>query len=100
MKWSNFLFFSSVVISCPTYANDPFAELDQEMAVYDDRSGDSVALEKEFQAFLIEQEKQYQAWLVAYLKEFDQFQQTLVSKWGKGMFLSQIETLNLVMTKM
>lgn len=78
------LFFSLSVISLSISANDPFSELDQEMAVYEQQSADSPVLENDFQTYMDEQEKQYQTWLVDYLKKFDQFQQDLVSKWGEG----------------
>ncbi len=66
------------------HASDPFADLDNEMIIYEQESVDSALLETEFQQYISDQEREYKSWLTQYLKEFDQFQSELVNKWGEG----------------
>jgi membrane-bound lytic murein transglycosylase C len=70
--------------SAPLYGSDPFFDLDKEMAVYQQPSLQSQSLESEFKRYIRDQEKAYKNWLSQYLKEFDQFQNELVNKWGEG----------------
>lgn len=82
MKAYNLLFVAFIVAS-PCSANDPFAELDQEMEVYQS-SSDPIQLENEFQQYISEFDNDYKRWHLQYLKEFDAFQAELINKWGEG----------------
>ena len=73
-----FIFVSSMAI-----ANDPFAELDDEMQHFEAQRAESPKAKSEFELFLKAEENDYQSWQKQYLKEFDQFQQQIITKWGK-----------------
>lgn len=84
MKNSNLILAIGVFCVMPVCAEDPFAELDNEMVIYEQESVSSGALENEFQQYVTAQDNDYKNWLTLYLKEFDQFQSELVEKWGEG----------------
>ena len=81
LKWVNVavIFSSSVVL-----ANDPFAELDAEMAQFETQRGNSQQVQSEFEQYLQAEQSDYQVWQQEYLQEFDQFQQQVINKWGKA----------------
>jgi len=81
LKWVNVaaIFSSSVVL-----ANDPFVELDAEMALFESQRGSSQQVQSEFEQYLQAEQSDYQAWQQQYLEEFDKFQQQVVNKWGKA----------------
>ncbi|WP_019613091.1 transglycosylase SLT domain-containing protein [Psychromonas ossibalaenae] len=84
MKYSYLLLSLTVLGSAPLYAGDPFADLDEEMALYEQESVGSAELEDSFQKYIEARELEYQTWQTQYLKEFDQFQNDLINKWGEG----------------
>lgn len=83
MKVYRLLILASLAVS-PLYASDPFAELDQEMQIYQSQAPDSDLLENEFQQYISEFDNEYKQWRMQYLKEFDAFQKDLINKWGGG----------------
>jgi membrane-bound lytic murein transglycosylase C len=79
------LFLFAWLISMYCFAaNDPFAELDKEVTIYEQESQNSSAEAKGFQQFLDTQENEYSKWRKQYLAEFDQFQMQLVKMWGEA----------------
>lgn len=74
-----FIFLSSIAS-----ANDPFDELDAEMAIFESQSESSQQTKNEFEQYLQAQKSDYQVWQEQYLQEFDQFQQQVINKWGKA----------------
>ncbi|WP_153069725.1 transglycosylase SLT domain-containing protein [Psychromonas sp. psych-6C06] len=77
------LVLSLLLISTHLSANDPFDELDEEVALFEAEQGDSQKLQDEFEQYLQTEQSDYQVWQNQYLKEFDLFQQQVISKWGK-----------------
>lgn len=72
-----------ILMSPLLLANDAFDELDAEMASFDSRNADSQETENEFERYLQSQKSDYELWQIQYLKEFDQYQQEVIEKWGK-----------------
>ncbi|GLS91957.1 hypothetical protein GCM10007916_30270 [Psychromonas marina] len=73
-----------ILLSSTASANDPFDELDAEMQGFDAQHASSQQTQREFEQYLIAQKSDYQVWQEQYLKEFDQFQQQVINKWGKA----------------
>ncbi|PKG40331.1 transglycosylase SLT domain-containing protein [Psychromonas sp. Urea-02u-13] len=65
-------------------ANDHFDELDNEMARFESEKPDSSEMRDEFQYYVQSQQSDYQVWQQQYLQAFDQFQQSVIEKWGKS----------------
>jgi len=79
------LFLSGWLVSIYCFAaNDPFAELDKEIAIYEQQSPGSATEANAFQLYIATQESEYTKWRKQYLAEFDQFQMQLVKKWGEA----------------
>lgn len=73
-----------ILLTSVASASDPFDELDAEMDVYESQRTTSEETKSEFEQYLKTQKSDYQIWQEQYLKEFDQFQQQVVNKWGKA----------------
>lgn len=65
-------------------ADDPFAELDNEIVLFEAEKPGSEQVFNAFQQYVQSQQSEYQIWQVQYLEEFDQFQQAVIEKWGKA----------------
>jgi membrane-bound lytic murein transglycosylase C len=75
------IFFTSYSTA---FANENFAELDNEMARFESEKPDSSEMHNEFQYYVQSQQSDYQVWQQEYLQAFDQFQQSVIEKWGKS----------------
>lgn len=65
-------------------ANDPFEELDAEMATFESHAQSSLQTKDAFEKYLQQQQSDYQIWQKQYLQDFDKFQQQVINKWGKA----------------
>lgn len=72
-----------VMAGSPVYANDPFAELDQEVAQLNADDSD------EFNQWYAEHIREFNAWQMAYLKDWDEKSQASVEQWGDAKTNSQ-----------
>lgn len=75
-----FFIFSPSMVS----ANDPFEELDAEMATFESHAQSSLQTKDAFEKYLQQQQSDYQIWQKQYLQDFDKFQQQVINKWGKA----------------
>ncbi|WP_022941808.1 transglycosylase SLT domain-containing protein [Psychromonas hadalis] len=78
------LFFSLLISPFMLWASDPFTDLASEMVLFEAEKVDSPQMQREFELYLQSQQSDYQIWQAQYLKEFDQFQQDVIKKWGKA----------------
>ncbi len=78
----------NMLVTVHCYANDPFAELDQEVKQL---SSDDSA---EFEHWYIQQMQDFNQWQQGYLADWDKKQQTSIKKWGD----TQIASANVIVS--
>ncbi|MDV6249679.1 transglycosylase SLT domain-containing protein [Vibrio sp. EA2] len=73
----------NLAVTMPSYANDPFAELDQEIELL---TVDDTA---EFERWYADHLKEFNQWQQAYLADWDKKQKASIKKWGDSQIPSR-----------